>query len=319
MGHGIQLRLVSLPSGRRADLCSSGIRQTEPNAQPLVHRDAVQHTEKRCHRAVLILRPAYDDVVSAEVPDDSHTTSQREAGARTPPSAEKHERRRSSDASVPAIVATVALVVFAIFIGVYGPRIGNRQQMPGGTTLLELASALGSRHANEVVGALQLFRDEPIGRDAVLRDMRAILGQVVGLPELAESDVAWLRATSIRGPGAGGAQVFLRLGTGFSAEYASIFLLIDEDRFTVFDGYGRPLAMPEGEVFAIPLSGDSADALLYLFRTGDIICGVQASRVETSDLLVARMQSSLAKGLVGASDETVMNPVDRDVKSSAPD
>lgn len=232
--------------------------------------------------------------MNAELPDEAPAEPRSQIGAGGPSVPKAGQQRRSSDASVPAIVATVALVIFSIFIGVYGPRIGNRQQMPGGTTLLELGSALGSRHANEVVGAIQLFRDEPTRRESVERDVRAILGRPCPLPALEGATVAWLRATAIRGPGAGGAQVFLRMGSGPDSDYASIFLLDDEDRFTVFDGYGRPLAMPEGEVFTVTLAGESTDSVLHLFRAGSIVCGVQASRRETSDLLVAGMQSAFA-------------------------
>lgn len=225
---------------------------------------------------------------------DERTSPRIDHADGAPTAVERGGRALSSDTSVPAIVATIALVIFAVFIGVYGPRIGNRQQLPGGTTLLELASALGGKHANESVAALQLFRDEPKGREAVEDDLRTILGRDCPLPSLEGDRISWLRATRIRVPGATGAQVFLRVGAKAESDYASLFILDDEDRFTVFDPFGRPLAMPEGEVFSVGLPGETPASVMHIFRAGGTVYGVYAARRETTDALVAATQSALA-------------------------
>ena len=59
--------------------------------------------------------------------DDSASTPVVEHGIKKP------ARRRGLDVSVPAIVATIALVVFSVFIGVLGPRIGRF--LPDGTVV----------------------------------------------------------------------------------------------------------------------------------------------------------------------------------------
>ncbi|MEY3141564.1 MAG: hypothetical protein RLY21_57 [Planctomycetota bacterium] len=207
------------------------------------------------------------------------------------------EHRRPSDASVPAIVATVALVIFSVFIGVYGPRLGNRQQLPGGTTLVELAGALSAKHSTEALGTIELLRDEPREAAAIEREARELLGRAVELPELQGRSVSWLRLTRIRVPGAAGVQVLLRIGPRFNAEFASIFILRDEDRFTVFDAYGRPRAMPEGEMFSVGVSGEGAGSVVHLFRAGDLVYGTESTDREVADELIAELQVLAARSL----------------------
>lgn len=207
----------------------------------------------------------------------------------------RESHRRPSDASVPAIVATVALVIFSVFIGVYGPRLGNRQQLPGGTTLVELASALSAKHSTEALGTIELLRDEPRDPAGIEREAGELLGRAIELPELPGRTVSWLRLTRIRVPGAAGVQILLRTGPRFNAEFASIFILRDEDRFTVFDAYGRPRAMPEGEMFSVGVSGESAGSVVHLFRAGDLVYGTEATDREVADELIAELQLLAAR------------------------
>lgn len=203
--------------------------------------------------------------------------------------------RRPSDASVPAIVATVALVIFSVFIGVYGPRLGNRQQMPGGTTLVELAGALSAKHSSEALGTIELLRDEPRAAGEIEREASDLLGRPIALPELEGRAVSWLRITRLRVPGAAGVQVLLRIGPRFNADFASIFILRDEDRFTVFDAYGRPRAMPEGEMFSVGVSGEASGSVIHLFRTGELVYGAESTSREIADELIAELQSIAAR------------------------
>ena len=211
---------------------------------------------------------------------------------------------RPVDASVPAIVATVALVVFSVFIGVYGPRLGNRQQVPGGTTLAELAGALSAKHSQEALGTIELLRDDPADISVLERDASGVLGIPVTLPTLRGRSVTWLRMTRIRVPGAAGVQVLLRIGPRFNADFASIFILRDEDRFTVFDSHGRPRALPEGEMFSVAVAGEVSGSVVNVFRTEDVVYSVQSTDREVAGELIAGLQSiAAARGVTGAQSE----------------
>lgn len=232
------------------------------------------------------------------LPADSSTSPARAADEAWRAQAESdraEDARRSGDTSVPAIVATVALVVFSVFIGVYGPRLGNRQQVPGGTTLVELAGALSARHSSEALGTIELLRDEPADPDAIRREASLLLGRSIELPTLPGRSVTWLRLTRVRVPGAAGVQVLFRIGPRFNADFASLFILRDEDRFTVFDEYGRPRAMPEGEMFSVGVSGEAAGSVVHIFRAGDLVYGAESTDREVADELIASLQSLAVK------------------------
>jgi hypothetical protein len=237
-----------------------------------------------------------EDAESATVAASAAAASATAAASPTA-SESRDEHPRPSDASVPAIVATVALVIFSIFIGVYGPRLGNRQQMPGGTTLVELAGALSAKHSTEALGTIELLRDEPREAAAIEREAAELLGQAIELPELPSRSVSWLRLTRIRVPGAAGVQVLLRIGPRFNADFASVFILRDEDRFTVFDAYGRPRAMPEGEMFSVGVSGEASGSVVHIFRAGDLVYGTESTNREVADELIAELQVLAARSL----------------------
>jgi len=207
-----------------------------------------------------------------------------------PREAESNPRRRSGDTSVPAIVATVALVGFSVFIGLYGPRLGNRQQLPGGTTVLELASALVSRHGSAVVESVQFVRMGAGNPEAVALEASRILDREVMLPGFAGVGIDWLRATRLRVPGAGGVHAFGSVGPPLNLDFVSLFMLVDEDRFTVFDRFGRPSALPEGEMFSVGVPGSTPDAVLHVFRVGDTIFAVQSSNRAVADELAAAVE-----------------------------
>lgn len=207
-----------------------------------------------------------------------------------PREAERNPQRRSGDTSVPAIVATVALVGFSVFIGLYGPRLGNRQQLPGGTTVLELASALVSRHGSAVVESVQLVRVGTGDAEAVALEASRILDREVALPEPAGVDIDWLRATRLRVPGAAGVHAFASVGPRINLDFVSVFILIDEDRFTVFDRFGRPSPLPEGEMFSVGVPGSTPDAVLHVFRVRGVVFAVQSSNRAVADELVGAIE-----------------------------
>ena len=98
-----------------------------------------------------------------------------------------------------------------------------------------------------------------------------------------DAPLTWLRLTRIRVPGAAGVQVLLRIGPRFNADFASVFILRDEDRFTVFDAYGRPRAMPEGEMFSVGVSGEASGSVVHIFRAGDLVYGTESTNREVAD------------------------------------
>jgi len=229
--------------------------------------------------------------------------------------------------SAPAIAATVALVMFSVFIGLYGPRLGNRQQLPGGTTLVELAAAIEPRHAQRVIGVLQegtegiaLLR-RARGSDALAKDARVeleqrrqraeeaigrILNDPIALPVPADARVLWAEPERVRLPGAGGALVSCMVlpdaRNRALERYATILLLKDEDRFTVFDSYGRPRPLPEGEVFSVvgrtegdPQVTDLGDGGVQVVRCGATVIAVQASDATLTTELIALLEESLAR------------------------
>lgn len=215
---------------------------------------------------------------------------------------ERESLRRSADASVPAIVATVALVVLSVFIGVYGPRLGNRQQLPGGTTLVELASYLSARHATETFSTIDLLRSADTDDAAIAGDASVLLGRRVELPEIAGRNISWLRVSRLRAPGGSGVQLLARVGRRANADYASIFVIRDEDRFTVFDAFGRPRAMPEGETFSVGVNADAGATVVHVFRTGDLVYAVESADRGLADEIVAALQTVAAADAREAED-----------------
>jgi hypothetical protein len=221
--------------------------------------------------------------------------------------------------------------MFSVFIGLYGPRLGNRQQLPGGTTLVELAAAIEPRHAQRVVGVLQegtsgiaLLR-RARGSDTLAEDARAelergrlraeeavdrILGTTIELPVPADARVLWGEPERVRLPGAGGVLISCTVLPDARARglerHATILLLQDEDRFTVFDSYGRPRPMPEGEVFSVvtrlpvdPETADLGSGGLRVFRCGEMVVAVQASDAALTAEMITLLEVSVARSAAG--------------------
>lgn len=205
------------------------------------------------------------------------------------------------DTSAPAIAATVALVLFSVFIGVFGPRIGNRQQAPAGVTLIELAEAVVARSqpqfAEQELGRIQRASEAMTDEDFESRVDR-ITQSGVAMPTLAELGMEALSVQRVRLPGGSGALAVLRAarrGSGWAAdELASITMLEDEDRFTVYDRFSRPIALPVGEVFSVN-GGDTGAGTVDVFREGEFVVAVHARSPEMARRLVAAIQSAGAR------------------------
>ncbi len=237
------------------------------------------------------------------------------------------ETRRTS---LPAVGATVALVLFSIFIGTYGPRLGNRQQLPAGITLVELADAIEPRHAQRAFDARQLGRDSASRflrgessaeadleqaelREQFSREASEMVGNRVELPRLANARVRWIEVDRVRLPGASGAMLFCAIspkrGQAAAESFASILVLEDEDRFTVFDRYSRPQPMPEGEVFSVMVrestDGAMAPAAVLMLRIGRLMYAVQADGVDLAQTIVAELEQLSAQTEGNANPSTV--------------
>ena len=158
--------------------------------------------------------------------------------------------RTARETSGPAIAATAALVLFSVFIGVFGPRIGNRQQSPSGVTLIELAEAVVARSQPHIVDARVARKDAMTEQEFDLR-LDEITGSGVALPSLEALNLEPTSVQRVRLPGASGGFAVLRGRRGGAEALVTVALLEDEDRFTVYDRYGRPIPLPEGEVFSV--------------------------------------------------------------------
>ena len=266
---------------------------------------------------------------SHEVVEHAHEPSQPESEA----SPFVRTTFATRQTSAPAIAATVALVLFSVFIGLYGPRLGNRQQLPGGTTLVELATAIEPRHAQRVITSFHSGSSDVAllrrarGRDELAEDAREKLasarqtaeeevarmtGLPIVLPQPANAHVLWSEPERVRLPGAAGVLAYCVLLESARwatiEEHATILLLRDEDRYTVFDAYGRPRPMPEGEVFSVPTqssSGESTDQpnAIRFFRIGAVVVAVQASTPTLTEEIVRLLEKSLAESLADAHAE----------------
>jgi hypothetical protein len=212
------------------------------------------------------------------------------------------------DASGPAIAATAALVLFSVFIGVFGPRIGNRQQSPAGVTLVELAEAVVSRSQPHFDEARMLRIDGMSEQDFVDR-FEQITEFGVALPSLEALEVEPTTVQRVLMPGGRGGFVVLRglrdpLVAGIP-RVASVAVLEDEDRFTVYDRYGRPIAMPEGEVFSVEDRLSDRPGTVEVYRDGDHVVAVHAQSREFARRIVAALQQAAARRVArGGGDET---------------
>ncbi|MFM7050723.1 MAG: hypothetical protein ACKOYN_01120 [Planctomycetota bacterium] len=211
---------------------------------------------------------------------------------------------RRPEVSGPAVAATVALVLFSVFIGVFGPRLGNRQQLPAGTTLSELADAVSARHAQRVVQAVHVGAEPSFGRAEIARELEDVLGTAVAVPEIGAvgaqgTAFRWIGTDRVRLPGGSGVLAFLEAQRRGQRLFASVIVLRDEDRYTVFDAFGRPQPMPTGELFSVEMPGgtDAGDpnGVVQIYREGDLVFAVQSTSPELAAELAARFRAAAAQ------------------------
>lgn len=209
---------------------------------------------------------------------------------------------RRPQVSGPAVAATVALVLFSVFIGVFGPRLGNRQQLPAGTTLTELADAVSARHAQRVVQAFHIGAEPAFARHEIARELEEVLGTAVAVPAVPDegpAPIRWIGTDRVRLPGGSGVLAFLEAQRAGRRLFASVIVLRDEDRYTVFDSFGRPRPMPTGELFSVPMPGgaDTGDpeGLVQIYREGDLVFAVQSTSPELAAEIAARFRAAAAE------------------------
>jgi hypothetical protein len=241
---------------------------------------------------------------SSDPQDDLDPASEREPKlepAVDPSEAGDHEPDEAGeprDTNGLAIAATVALVLFSVFIGVFGPRIGNRQQLPAGVTLVELAEAITSRS--------RTYADrDASGRGAVLNEaefgerLDVLTGRSVPLPSFDDLKMRPSSLNRVKLPGASGGFAVFHTDTGTKDFVASIAVLTDEDRFTVFDRFGRPIALPEGEVFAVDDPHGVPPGTVDVFRRGDLVFAVHARTADQANALASLLQYAAARRPAG--------------------
>lgn len=202
--------------------------------------------------------------------------------------------RTARETSGPAIAATAALVLFSVFIGVFGPRIGNRQQSPSGVTLIELAEAVVARSQPHIVDARVARKDAMTEQEFDLR-LDEITGSGVALPSLEALNLEPTSVQRVRLPGASGGFAVLRGRRGGAEALVTVALLEDEDRFTVYDRYGRPIPLPEGEVFSVEDRMSSPPGTVEVYLDGGYVYAVYAKSLELARETVAALQTAAAK------------------------
>lgn len=220
--------------------------------------------------------------MSDAVPDESTNHADCEPQQAAP-------ARSLRDTSGPAIAATAALVLFSVFIGVFGPRIGNRQQVPLGVTLVELAEAVVSRSQPQFVVARSPSATEMTEQDfeAQLDDLT---GNGVALPSLEALRLAAVSVQRVRLPGGRGGLAVLRSTDPREPRLAAVAVIEDEGMVTVYDRFSRPVVMPKGEVFSITDSNSDPPSVVEVYREGEFIVAVHAMSREFARELISAMQ-----------------------------
>ena len=182
-----------------------------------------------------------------------------------------------------AIAATVAVVVFSIFLGVFGPRIGNRPGISVGVSLSDLALAVESRHGERLVNTIHAPPHDPLPIETVQAIVENALHRTVELPALG-TDGHWVGGNAVQLPGGRAAVLFAQYEGGRYGEYVTICIFNDEDRFTVFDPFGRPIGLPDGEAFVIEPPSDFGGTTVVIWREDSlvwVIAGAEHPILET--------------------------------------
>jgi hypothetical protein len=242
--------------------------------------------------------------VTIEEPDlredaDAEAQAGAQAGAQTEARGRAAPERR--DTSGPAIAATVALVLFSVFIGVFGPRLGNRPQAPAGVTLVELAEAMVSRsqahlvesRAGRVLGmgdGGSSRDDDGMSDEEFEQRLDSITDAGVALVQPADLGLEAMSVQRVRLPGGTGGFAVLRSLGQRSDALTAIAVIEDEDRFTVYDRYGRPIAMPEGEIFSVADRVSLDSGTVEVYRAGGYVVAVYARTLEDARRIVAALR-----------------------------
>lgn len=190
--------------------------------------------------------------------------------------------RRRGRGHLGAVAGTAIAVSFAVCVGLWGPRLGDRAPLDGGVPLGGAVAALGRMH-REAELALALERD---------LDWRREVEETLGWPpprDLADPELAGWRAEAVlrrRVPAfaGGGEAVTIRFAIGGEGEphrRASLSFLADSGRISVFDRFGRLRPLRDGQTISIEPAETPESLAVRLWGDGPVVGAVQADELET--------------------------------------
>jgi hypothetical protein len=197
-----------------------------------------------------------------------------------------------------AVAGTAIAVAFAVCVGLWGPRLGDRAPLDGGVPLGGAVAALGRMH-REVELAPTLGLD---------LDWRREIEETIGWApphHLADPELAGWRAEAVlrrRVPAfAGGGEAvtvrFARGGEGEPRRRASLSFLADRGRIAAFDRFGRLRPLGDGQTISIDPSETPESLAVRLWGEGPVVAAVQADEIETLVEFEAALEGeALAEG-----------------------
>lgn len=180
-----------------------------------------------------------------------------------------------------AVAGTAVAVAFAVCVGLWGPRLGDRAPLDGGVPLGGAVAALGRMHREAELAP-------SLGPDL---DWRREVEEMLGWPppyDLADPELAGWRAEAVlrrRVPAfaGGGEAVTVRFALGGEGEprwRASLSFLADRGRVSVFDRFGRLRPLRDGQTISIDPAETPESLAVRLWGEGPVVAAVQADELE---------------------------------------
>lgn len=201
------------------------------------------------------------------------------------------------------LAASLALVAFAIFFGIYGPRVGDRITAPLGIPAWDLGEAAAERFHERRNDAVHGAGAEKTTITDAERDAAALLGSSVRLPDLVAD--GWTvhapKPVAVPGSARSVAVTFSRSLVG-GVERVSLILVPDNEQYVVFSPFGRPLFLPPWEAYPIELPQDTIEsAVALLWSDGSVVrVLVAGSEAVLSETAPAFLEASRPESLVTA-------------------
>lgn len=212
--------------------------------------------------------------------------------------------RLPQDVSALAITATLAVVVLSIFLGVFGPRIGNHPGLTVGVPLSELALAVESRHGERFVNAVHANSGAQLAKEEAETALAKIISTPITLPDL-ERDGGWVSVDAVALPGGRAAVLFAQFPASRGFDYVTVCVFNDEDRFTVYNPFGRPIGLPDGEVFVVEPVSEFGGTMIVAWRDSALVWVLAGGEIELLESLEGWIHASaFEKPLVREVEET---------------